>query len=148
MTTISNLFSNGSATPIVKGKKAYEPTSVKDMRDGIIARICADIEALKDFVRPTLLKDAELECSMVTPRNIGFKIKIGHGAKNEALSSELIGHVPSKEDALATLEDFKTAFELKEFDDLLEAKLESYRERAAKGKEARKNNNVELKAVS
>ena len=74
---------------------------------------------------------------MVTPRNIGFKIKIGHGAKNEALSSELIGHVPSKEDALATLEDFKTAFELKEFDDLLEAKLESYRERAAKGKEAR-----------
>lgn len=146
--SISKLFSNGSSTAILKGKKPYEPTTVKDMRDGIIERIDADIETLKAFVRPAMLKDAKLACSMVTPRNVGYFIKVGHGAKNEALSSELMAHVPTKEDALASLEDIRAAFELGEFDYLLEVKLESYRERAAKGIEARKNNNIELKAVS
>ena len=142
MTTISNLFSNGSATPIVKGKKAYEPTTAGAMASSIAERIGIAIQALEDFERPTFLKDAEFNAPMVKPVRNGYFAKIGLGKKNEAIDKDFSFYTENKETMMVNLENLKEAFELGHFDDLLEAKLESYRERAAKGKEARKNNNI------
>lgn len=148
MSKIANLLVNASATPILKGSKPYEPTTAGDMASSIAERIDIAIKALEAFNRPTLLKDAEFDAPMVKPVRNGYFAKCGHGGKNEAIHPDLSFYTETKEDMIFNLESLKNAFELGHFDDLLEAKLESYRERAEKGKEARKNNNVELKAVS
>ena len=148
MTNIANLLVNTSATPILKGDKPYEPTTAGDMALSIAERLNIAIRALEVFERPTLLKDAEFDAPIVKPVRNGYFAKIGHGLKNEAIHEDLSFYTETKEDMILNLESLKEAFELGHFDALLETKLESYRERAAKGKEARKNNNIELKAVS
>ena len=67
ITNITKLLVSTSATPILKGEKPYEPTTVKDMRDSIVERIDIAIKALEIFERPTYLKDAEFNAPMVKP---------------------------------------------------------------------------------
>jgi len=152
MTTIANLLVNTSATPILKGEQPYKPTTVKDMRDSIVERMNIAIKALEKFERPTYLKDAEFNAPMVKPVRNGYFAKVGYGSKNEAIHQDFSFYTETKEHMILNLENLKTAFETNEFDALLEAKLESYRERAEKGKEARKKNNDakenELKVVA
>lgn len=151
-TNIAKLLVNTSATPILKGEKPYEPTTAGDMASSIAERIDIAIKALEKFERPTYLKDAEFNAPMVKPVRNGYFAKVGHGLKNEAIHEDFSFYTETKEDMILNLENLKTAFETNEFDALLEAKLESYRERAEKGKEARKKNNEakenELKVVA
>ena len=66
----------------------------------------------------------------------GFGVKIGYGPRNERLSPTK--HCKTAEDAMNTLEAAIVAVENGDFDEILNAKLEDYRGRAEKGKEARR----------
>ena len=75
---------------------------------------------------------------MAKARRIGYFVKIGLGKKNEAIHETLQFHAGTIEQAIEKLERFKTSFETRKFDRLLEIKLESFRVRAELGKEAKK----------
>jgi hypothetical protein len=70
----------------------------------------------------------------------GFAIKLGYGSKNESIPGiEVQGFwMKSQDDAIAYIVAMKEAFIAGEFDENLEEMLESYRERAELGKEARR----------
>ena len=82
-----------------------------------------------------------LKSNMISKVRNGYKFKVGYGNKNEIINEDFGGYydnwdgfTPVKEDLTA----IANAIISGEFDNSFESLLNSYRERAEKGKEARK----------
>ena len=104
------------------------------MREIVVKHINASSEALSAplFVKtPMLWKERK-----------GFGVKIGYGPKNERLAPTK--HCETAEDAICALEAAIVAVENGDFDEILNAKLEDYKERAKKGAEAKKKKKEEM----
>ena len=123
----------------------YEAKTIDDLIENIVNRIDETIDAFTAYTRPSSIKDNPLVSPMAKARRIGYFVKIGLGKKNEAIHETLQFHANTTEQAIEKLERFKTSFETRKFDRLLEIKLESFRERAEKGKEAKKKRAEERK---
>ena len=119
-------------------KQDKEPRTLLEMRKIVVNHIEASIEALTD---PMFVKTP-----MVRKERIGFAVKIGYGNRNEALAE--IERCKTAEAAINTLEEAIIAVENGDFDEVLTAKLEGYRDRAEKGKLARQKNKQTLHAVA
>ena len=78
---------------------------------------------------------------MISKTRNGYKLKVGYGNKNEVLNEDFGGYYDSR-DGFAPVKDDLTAIANAitsgEFDSSFESLLNSYRERAEKGKEARR----------
>jgi len=119
-------------------KQDKEPRTLLEMRKIVVNHINASIEALSE---PLFVKTP-----MVRKERIGFAVKIGYGNRNEALAE--IERCKTAEAAINTLEEAIIAVENGDFDEVLTAKLEGYRDRAEKGKLARQKNKQTLHAVA
>jgi hypothetical protein len=119
-------------------KQDKEPRTLLEMRKIVVNHIEASIEAL---TAPMFVKTP-----MVRKERIGFAVKIGYGNRNEALAE--IERCKTAEAAINTLEEAIIAVENGDFDEVLTAKLEGYRDRAEKGKLARQKNKQTLHAVA
>jgi len=78
---------------------------------------------------------------MISKVRNGYKIKIGYGNKNEVINDELIGYYDNQDGFAPVVEDLNTiknAIISGDLDTSFESLLNSYRERAEKGKEARR----------
>jgi hypothetical protein len=133
----------GSTERFLIGKDPYDPKTVEDLVEAIATDIQDAITALEN----------NEESKMVRKVRNGYRVKIGYGAKNEAVlkfptatnennayrffESKSKHREAKRIEAINFLLTIKDAFEAGQLDDVLEAKLESYRDRAAKGKEAR-----------
>jgi hypothetical protein len=119
-------------------KQDKEPRTLAEMRDKVVQHINASIEALSE---PLFVKTP-----MVRKERIGFAVKIGYGSKNERLAQT--ERCKTAEAAINTLEEAIVQVENGDFDEILNAKLEGYRDRAEKGKLARQKNKKTLHAVA
>ena len=108
-------------------KKDKEHRTLAEMREIVVKHINASIEALSE---PLFVKTP-----MVWKERIGFAVKIGYGPKNERLAQT--ERCKTAEAAINTLEEAIVAVENGDFDEILNAKLEDYKERAKKGAEAK-----------
>lgn len=141
---LQNLLNGfGSTERFLIGKEPYAPKTVAEMADDIATDIQDAITALEN----------NEESKMVRKVRNGYRVKIGYGAKNEAVlkfptetnednayrffESKAEDREAKRIEAIEFLTTVKDAFDAGQLNDVLEAKLESYRDRAEKGKEAR-----------
>ena len=108
-------------------KTEPQPRTLAEMRDKVVQHINASIEALSE---PLFVKTP-----MVRKERIGFAVKIGYGSKNERLAQT--ERPKTAEAAINLLEEAIVQVENGDFDEILNAKLEDYKERAKKGAEAK-----------
>lgn len=147
----------GSADPIIKGQKPYEAKTVGDVRQNVLDRIEATINALNSYEdNGQSIKDNPLVSPMARRVRNGFQVKIGYGSRNEALitftnskgetvSSKNFATIEETNQFLNTVEDFVSA---KGLDEAIEEKLVSYRQRAELAKQARGNNDEKIVAIA
>ena len=107
---------NASKTKIVRGKKVYVRISLATLKSNMISKV----------------------------RN-GYKLKVGYGNKNEIINEDFGGYYDNRDGFAPVKEDLTAianAITSGEYDSSFESLLNSYRERAEKGKKARKLNLV------
>jgi hypothetical protein len=135
----------GSTERFLIGPKAYDPKTVAEMADDIASDIQDAITALQN----------DEESKMVRKVRNGYRVKIGYGAKNESVltfgtktlrNGQTVplnfrffeGKKKDREakrmEAIEFLTTVKGAIEEGQLKNVLEAKLESYRNRAELGK--------------
>jgi hypothetical protein len=127
---------------LIKGKDAYKAKTVMDMVATIQKNISTTIEALSEFDPATYNpKVTRFRSPMARKVRNGFSVKVGYGSRNEKLSDELQA-VSFFEDDIAKgigyLRKVGSYVASGEVNEVLEAKLQSFRTRAELGKEARK----------
>ena len=127
---------NGSKNPIVRGKKVYERISLATLKSKTINKIDNLLASIGTNDINEILKS-----NMISKTRNAYKLKVGYGNKNEIINEDFgcyydnrDGFAPVKEDLTA----IANAITSGEFDNSFESLLNSYRERAEKGKEARK----------
>ena len=127
---------NGSKNPIVRGKKVYERISLATLKSKTVAKIDNLLASIETNDINEILKS-----NMISKVRNGYKLKVGYGNKNENINDDFGGYydnrdgfAPVKEDLTAIANSITSG----EFDNSFESLLNSYRERAEKGKEARK----------
>ena len=127
---------NGSKNPIVRGKKVYERISLANLKSKTINKIDNLLASIETNDINEILKS-----NMISKVRNGYKLKVGYGNKNEIINEDFgcyydnrDGFAPVKEDLTAIANSITSG----EFDNSFERLLNSYRERAEKGKEARK----------
>ncbi|MBL6679544.1 MAG: hypothetical protein ISQ39_02035 [Alphaproteobacteria bacterium] len=127
---------NASKTPIVRGKKVYERVTLETLKSKTVAKI----DNLLDSIETNDINEI-LKSNMISKTRNGYKLKVGYGNKNEVLNEDFGGYYDSR-DGFAPVKDDLTAIANAitsgEFDSSFESLLNSYRERAEKGKEARR----------
>lgn len=127
---------NASKTKIVRGKKVYERISLATLKSKTITKIDNLLASIETNDINEILKS-----NMISKVRNGYKLKVGYGNKNENINDDFGGYydnrdgfAPVKEDLTAIANSITSG----EFDNSFERLLNSYRERAEKGKEARK----------
>ena len=127
---------NGSKNPVVRGKKVYERISLATLKSKTVAKIDNLLASIETNDINEILKS-----NMISKVRNGYKLKVGYGNKNEIINEDFgcyydnrDGFAPVKEDLTAIVNAITSG----EFDNSFESLLNSYRERAEKGKEARK----------
>jgi len=144
----------GSTDPYVKVvAEEYTTKTMEYARDEeILPRIKATLDALNDWEDNGLsIKDNPLVSPMAKRVRNGFQVKVGYGTRNEGLME-----FTNRKDKIVPYKSFASIEETIEFlnkveefvaagglDDAIEAKLQSYRDRAEEAKEARKNQDNE-----
>ena len=127
---------NASKTPIVRGKKVYERVTLETLKSKTVYKIKKLLSSIE-----TNDIDEILKSNMISKTRNGYKLKVGYGNKNEILNEDFGGYYDSR-DGFAPVKDDLTAIANAitsgEFDSSFESLLNSYRERAEKGKEARR----------
>lgn len=119
----------GQNTPIKKGTKAYVPVTEREMADATSARLEEALNAAKngDALSPIVRKLFS-----------GYRVKIGYGSRNEKINGMPEQHFPDLNavaDFLSLVREMIVEGKCNENFGVL---LESYRERAEAGKEARR----------
>jgi hypothetical protein len=147
MNTLTNLANTLLSTEkLVLGKPEYQRITFEEMRDDVVSRATATLEALQVY------QEGELQAPMAWTGQNAIIIKIGYGSKNEALwkfeneigetQTELRANARTREEqrdkAISFFEKAIPAIEQGALDKAIKDKLESYRERGERGKEARK----------
>ena len=120
------------------GKKAYQRTTFEEMRGDVVSRARETLEALEAYT------DGEIVAPMACFKRNAIAIKVGYGAKNEALwmfknqrgdeidTMKAVG-VTREEQRLKAIRFFTSvipAIEAGGLDKAIKAKLASYQERA------------------
>ena len=127
---------NASKTPIVRGKKVYERVTLETLKSKTVAKIDNLLASIETNDINEILKS-----NMISKTRNGYKLKVGYGNKNEILNEDFGGYYDSR-NGFAPVKDDLTAIANAitsgEFDSSFESLLNSYRERAEKGKEARR----------
>ena len=127
---------NASKTPIVRGKKVYERVTLETLKSKTVDKINKLLSSIETNDINEILKS-----NMISKTRNGYKLKVGYGNKNEILNEDFGGYYDSR-DGFAPVKDDLTAIANAitsgEFDSSFESLLNSYRERAEKGKEARR----------
>ena len=139
------LNSFGSTERFLVGKEPYAPKTVADLATSIASDIQDAITALEN----------NEESKMVRKVRNGYRVKIGYGAKNESVltfgtktlrngktvplnfrffESKSEDREAKRMEAIQFLAGLKVRIEAGQLNDVLEAKLESYRNRAELGK--------------
>ena len=139
MNDIINGYGHESAEALLKGKQAYEPVTIQKMVGDVVNALNeakAELEAFDGFDRP--IKNAQFKAPMIKRVRGGFKLTVGYGSKNEAIGPVKFFKDTEVEQALNMIGDLIKYAYNGIFDDALNAKLASYRDRAEKGKAARK----------
>ena len=139
MNDIINRYGHESVEALLKGKQAYEPVTIQQMVGDVVNALNeakAELEAFDGFDRP--IKNAPLGARMLTRKRNGFAFALGYGSKNEAIGPVKFFKDTEVEQALNMIGDLIKYAYNGIFDDALNAKLASYRDRAEKGKAARK----------
>jgi len=128
---------NGSKNPIVRGKKVYERISLATLKSKTVAKI----DNLLASIETNDIKEI-LKSNMISKTRNGYKLKVGYGNKNEIINEDFDNNYYDSRDGFAPVKEDLTnianAITSGEFDNSFESLLNSYRERAEKGKEARK----------
>ena len=124
----------GTTDKLVKGKKEYDPRTVEEMAGTVIKRIDETIEVLTDY------EGGKLSAPMAGLVRNGLAIKVGYGSKNESIPGIEVERfwIENQANAIGYLVAMKEAFIAGEVNENLEKMLESYRNRAELGKEARR----------
>ena len=126
---------------LVLPKEAYQSKTVEDMSNRILDDIQLTIDALKGYQ----LGQKTFKSPMAKKIRNGFSIKVGYGSRNERLSKDFVPQKVMVNEKVNEL-DKATAYLQKAAekigdgvaDDVLNKKLESFRDRAEKGKKARR----------
>ena len=121
---------------LVKGKDAYQAKTVMDMVKTIQENISTTIEALQSYNGQKGFKSP-----MARKVRNGIEVKVGYGSRNEKLSDDFEAVSFFEEDiakAIGYLRKVGSFIASGEAQEVLEAKLQSFRDRAELGKEARR----------
>lgn len=127
---------NASKTKIVRGKKVYERISLATLKSKTITKIDNLLASIETNDINEILKS-----NMISKVRNGYKLKVGYGNKNENINDDFGGYYDSRNGFAPVKEDLTAiakAITSNEFDSSFEKLLNSYRERAEKGKEARR----------
>ena len=128
---------NGSKNPIVRGKKVYQRVNLETLKSKTVIKIDNLLTSIQSNDINEILKS-----NMISKVRNGYKIKVGYGNKNEVLNEDFDNNYYDSRDGFAPVKDDLTAIANAiisgEFDSSFESLLNSYRERAEKGKEARR----------
>ena len=127
---------NGSKNPVVRGKKVYERISLATLKSKTVAKIDNLLASIETNDINEILKS-----NMISKVRNGYKLKVGYGNKNEIINEDFGGYYDNRDGFAPVKEDLTAianAITSGEFDNSFESLLNSYRERAEKGKEARK----------
>ena len=127
---------NGSKNPIVRGKKVYQRVNLDTIKSKTVIKIDNLLTSIQSNDINQILKS-----NMISKVRNGYKIKVGYGNKNEVINDELIGYYDNQEGFAPVVEDLNTiknAIISGNLDTSFDRLLNSYRERAEKGKGARR----------
>ena len=127
---------NGSKNPIVRGKKVYQRVNLDTIKSKTVIKIDNLLTSIQSNDINQILKS-----NMISKVRNGYKIKVGYGNKNEVINDELIGYYDNQEGFAPVVEDLNTiknAIISGNLDTAFDRLLNSYRERAEKGKGARR----------
>ena len=127
---------NGSKNPIVRGKKVYQRVNLDTLKSKTVIKIDNLLTSIQSNDIYKILKS-----NMISKVRNGYKIKVGYGNKNEVINDELIAYYDNQDGFAPVVEDLNTIKNTiisGDLDRSFESLLNSYRERAEKGKEARR----------
>lgn len=146
--TFETLMSETLSTePLFKGKPVYERVTLEQVRDDVITRAKHTLEVIQAY------EGGPLKAPMARSKLNAIAIKIGYGAKNEALIDlgtdrngkklkyKRANGLTVEERKRTAIEFFESLIPLIEegaLDDAIEAKLASFRARGVKATAARK----------
>lgn len=119
----------GQSEPIKKGTKEYVPVTERQMAEATSARIAEAIEAAER---------GEALSPIVRKLYSGYRTKPGYGSRNEKIDGMPELHFPTLEAVSNYLSLVRKMIDEGECDENFGVLLESYRERAEAGKEARR----------
>lgn len=155
---------NGQTDPLKKEKEEYQEKTAAVMAKQVIEDIENSILALTNYEEVTETVEGwsrkihRLQTNpMVKLVRNGFQVKVGYGAKNEAIpdfyNKNEKGNLElpkfwTAAEAISHLNDIKAAIQDGEVDGQFDQMLASYRERSNKGKEVRQKNKQTLHAVA
>lgn len=146
-TTFETLMSGILSTePLLKGKDAYKPVTLEAARNDVLTRAKETLEIIRTY------EGGPLKAPLAWSVRNAIAIKVGYGAKNETLFDlraddngkpikfNRANGLTLEERKAKAIQFFETVIPQIEdgiLDDALEAKLQSFRSRAAKGKAKR-----------
>ena len=141
--TLASQFGTFNKDDLKIGSVEYARKTLPDMIDDVVKALQiakAELETFDGFNLP--IKNAQFKSRMITRIRGGFKLTVGYGTRNEQLDKPVNFIVSSKADqrqtAIAFIDALVTETQNGMFDGALNEKLASYRDRAEKGKAARK----------
>ena len=127
---------NASKTKIVRGKKVYVRISLATLKSKTVSKIDNLLASIETNDINEILKS-----NMISKGRNGYKLKVGYGNKNEIINEDFGGYYDNRDGFAPVKEDLTAianAITSGEYDNSFESLLNSYRERAEKGKKARK----------
>jgi hypothetical protein len=132
-------FGHDNKEALLVGKQSYQPVTIQQMVEDVVKALNeakAELEAFDSFDRP--IKNAQFETRMLNRVRNGIEFTVGYGSKNEALAPARLFKVSEVDQALEMISLLIENAPNGIFDDALNEKLASYRDRAEKGKAARR----------
>ena len=139
MNDIFAQFGHDNKEALLVGKQDYQPVTVQQMVGDVVKALNeakAELQEFDRFDRP--IKKAPFKARMIKRVRNGIQFTAGYGSKNEALAPSRLFKVSEVDQALNMIEILIDNAHNGIFNDALNAKLASYRDRAEKGKAARK----------
>ena len=141
--TLASQFGTFNKDDLKIGSGEYVRKTLSDMIADVVEALQiakAELQEFDSFDRP--IKDAQFKSRMLQRIRGGVKFTVGYGTRNERLVNPVNFIVSSKADqrqnAIALIDALVTEAQKGMFNDALSEKLASYRDRAEKGKAARK----------
>ena len=141
--TLASQFGTFNKDDLKIGSAEYVRKTASDMLADVVEGLQiakAELQEFDGFNLP--IKNAQFKARMITRIRGGFKLTVGYGTRNERLVKPVNFIVSSKADqrqnAIAFIDALVEEAQNGMFNDALNEKLASYRDRAEKGKAARK----------